>query len=103
MVTLNYDQTIISRLKEIKKDNQFKNVINEFKKYFPKQLLIENQNPLQLLHKILSIGIHNLTDEECLLNARNIRIVLTELANRIKDINNNKNELKEAIKNLNKL
>ena len=102
MINLNFDQSIIENLEEVKNDNQFKKIIDEFKKYFPKQLLIENQNPLQLLHKVLSVGIHNLTDEECLENARSIRIVLSELALRMKNITEDKNELRDAIKKLNK-
>lgn len=58
---------------------------------------------MTLLHKALSIGVHNLSDEECLEHAHNIRVVLTELANRLSEILADHSELLNAIKTLNKL
>jgi len=90
-------------LKGLKKQRQFSSSIDELKLYLPSSLLIEGHNPLSLLHRSLSIGIHELSDEECLVYAHSIRVVLSELANKLKVILSNKNALKNAINTLNKL
>jgi len=51
----------------------------------------------------VSKGVHNLSDEECLEIATSIRIVLSELINRIAVISSNEKSLKSALSNLNKL
>ena len=46
-------------------------------------MLINGQNPLTLLHKALSVGVHESTDERCLERAHDVRVVLIELAERL--------------------
>jgi len=67
---------------------------------FPASLQVNGQNPLRLLHKSLSVYIHDKSDEECLQLAKDIRVVLTELADRIGQALKDKNELDEAVKRL---
>jgi hypothetical protein len=90
-------------LKNLKSQRQFKTSVDELKPYLPESLLIEGHNPLALLHKSLSIGLHELSDEDCLNYAHSIRIVLAELSVRLKLLLSNKNELKGAINTLNKI
>lgn len=52
------------------------------------------KNPLTLLHQPLSEGLHDLTDEECLQQAADIRIVLTALLENIADVLKGEEELK---------
>ena len=51
----------------------------------------------------MSKGVHNLADEECLEIASSIRIVLSEMVSRMKQIISDKESLKAALNNLNKL
>lgn len=53
------------------------------KDLIPKSLRPANVNPLSILHDTLSVGIHTLTDDECLKVAGDIREVLTYLVEQI--------------------
>jgi hypothetical protein len=63
-------------------------------------LLIDGRNPLSLLHSALSEGLHEHTDEECLEIAQDIRVVLTELADRISLALKEEAELTQAVSRL---
>jgi hypothetical protein len=85
-------------LTELKDENQFKKAIGELKKGFPESLLIDGcHNPLLLLHNALSKGIHEMTDQQCLELATSIRLVLSELAERIANMLKEKAELSKAV------
>ncbi|MFI1770197.1 hypothetical protein [Thalassobellus citreus] len=99
----NKEQKIIDGLIQAKENIQFSSSLDSIKDLLPKELYIKNVNPLKLLHKALSIGIHNLNDKECLEYAQSIRLVLTEFADRLNELLNDHNELNEAIERLNKL
>jgi len=81
-------------------EQQFSKSIELTKDSMPEALLIDGHNPLLLLHRALSVGLHNLTDEECLARARSVRLVLTELAERMGQVLKDTAELKEAIAHL---
>jgi hypothetical protein len=66
----------------------------------PKELFVLGQNPLKLLHGPLSVGLHGLSDEECLKKAHSIRIVMTALLERIQMVTEEKAELDAATKDL---
>ena len=100
---LNIDNEALELLQLAKDETQFKTSMDKLKPYLPKELLINNVNPMVLLHKSLSIGLHGLSDEECLELAHSIRVVLSELADRLKSLLADKNELKKALTKLNKL
>lgn len=97
------DNDVLVLLSNLKNQRQFKTSVDELKPHLPESLLIEGHNPLALLHRSLSIGLHELSDEDCLSYAHSIRIVLAELAVKLKLLLSNKNELKGAINILNKL
>jgi hypothetical protein len=44
---------------------------------------VNGRNPLILLHRALSVCVHELSDEQCLQIAHDVRIVLVELAERL--------------------
>jgi hypothetical protein len=88
----------LQSLIELKDETQFKKAIGELKKGFPESLLIDGcHNPLLLLHNSLSKGIHEMTDEQCLELATSIRLVLSELAERIANMLKEKAELSKAV------
>ena len=62
--------------------------------------MIQGQNPLNLLHSALSEGLHEDSEEECLTLARHVRVVLTELSERIASALNDEAELKAAVTRL---
>jgi len=100
---LNINQEALILLEQAKIEIQFKTSMDKLRPFLPKELLINGTNPLSLLHKALSIGLHGLKDEECLEYAHSVRVVLTELADRLKSLLSDHNELKKAVTNLNKL
>jgi hypothetical protein len=82
------------------KETRFSRAIDDIKAAIPASLLIDTHNPLVLLHSALSEGIHAATEEDCLKWAMSIRVVLTELADRISIALKDDAELKQAISDL---
>jgi hypothetical protein len=62
--------------------------------------LIDGHNPLTLLHDALSDGLHAATDDECLGFANSIRVLMTELAERLAQAVNDDAELTAALSRL---
>jgi len=93
-------EKFIADLKNAKKEQQFTNAIDSVKSALPDILLISSHNPLTLLHRALSKGIHSNSEEECLELATSIRIVLAELSDRITHILKEQKELNNAVSKL---
>jgi hypothetical protein len=81
-------------------ETRFTSAIEAIKGAIPQALLINGQNPLNLLHSALSEGIHSKTDEECLELATSIRLVLIELADRIAIALKDEAGLRDAVNRL---
>lgn len=90
----------IAVLEGAKKETQFGKAVDMVKDAIPESLLIQGHNPLTLLHKALSEGLHAESDEECLAAAKAIRVVLAALAERIGEVLRDDAELKEAVSRL---
>lgn len=98
---LGADSTVIAKFEKAAKESQFHKAINDIKDVFPKTLLLKGgHNPLLLLHSALSDGLHDKGDEKCLEMATSIRVVLTELAERISEALKDEAELNNAISHL---
>jgi hypothetical protein len=82
------------------KETQFSLAIDKIKAAIPSALRIDGHNPLTLLHDALSDGLHARSDEECLEYAREIRLVLTELAERMAQVLKENSELRDAVSKL---
>jgi hypothetical protein len=91
---------IISMLNSAKNETQFTSALDKAKDAIPATLLINGHNPLTLLHSALSEGLHANSDAQCLELANDIRIVLTELANRLGQALNDDKEMKDAVHRL---
>jgi len=74
---------LLGELRKAKDEGQFTKAIESIKHGIPQALLVDGHNPLTLLHSALSEGLHGQPDEECLALATSIRVVLTELADRL--------------------
>jgi len=99
-----YDKNseLIEQLVLAKTETQFSKAVDIIKKNLPNYLLIDGHNPLKLLHTALSKGIHEMTDDECLNKANNIRVVLIKLCLRINELLDDNNEFKKAVDSLRK-
>lgn len=93
-------QEILDLFDRAHHETQFSKAIDFIKTAIPQSLLIEGHNPLLLLHSALSKGLHAGSDEECLELATAIRVVLTDLAERISLALKEEAELKQALSRL---
>jgi hypothetical protein len=91
---------MLETFKTAEKERQFSKAIEVIKDGIPDVLKIGGHNPLTLLHTALSEGLHEHTDKECLEIAQEIRVVLTELAERLSQALKEEAELKTAVSRL---
>jgi len=94
------NESDLSELNAAIAETQFSKALSSVKKGIPQTLLIDGQNPLALMHRALSEGIHGKSDHECLTLARSVRVVLAELSERISQALKDEAELKEAVSTL---
>jgi hypothetical protein len=75
----------IELLKKAQAERQFSKAMEMLQDVnaIPAVLLIKGQNPLSLLHDLLSEGIHQFNDRECLERSQDAEIILCEIAKRI--------------------
>jgi hypothetical protein len=97
---LNVSSPVLLELEAAKSDTQFTKAIGNVKQSIPQSLLINGHNPLLLLHRALSAGVHELTDSECLELAASIRVVLAELSDRLSQALKDEAELNRALSHL---
>ena len=90
----------IADLHAAKAETQFSRAVDAIKHGIPQVLLIDGHNPMSLLHAALSEGLHAQTDEQCLELATSIRVVLTELVERMAIALKEEGELKSAVSRL---
>lgn len=90
----------LAKLEAAKKESRFTQALSDVKGAVPQTLLINGHNPLLLLHKALSDGLHERTDEYCLEIATSVRVVLAELAERLSQALKDEAELSRALSRL---
>lgn len=90
----------IELLRAAQKEIQFTKAIEMVADAFPPSLLIEGQNPLKLLHRPLSAGLHEHGDEQCLVLAHDIRIVLAAFSEKLSEVLKDDAELKASVARL---
>jgi len=75
----------IELLQKAQSETQFSKAIDMLREVsaIPAVLLIDGHNPLSLLHDLLSEGIHQLDDRECLERSQEAEIILCEIADRM--------------------
>lgn len=84
-------------LTEAKAKHSFSESVEAIKTALPASLLIDGHNPLIALHRALSVGLHSESDEDCLASAGAVRLVLTELINRMHMLRQDNRELTAAV------
>jgi hypothetical protein len=90
-------ENLIPNLEEARRETQFSKAIKRIGDAIPDALRIDRHNPPTLLRQALSRDLHSASDEECLQAASAIRIVLTELSERMSQITRENSELKTAL------
>jgi hypothetical protein len=93
--------SLLQKLDAARDNWRFTDAVDSIKDAIPDRLRLPGgHNPLVLLHNALSGGIHNLSDEECLRRARDVRVVLDALARRLAEVTVEDQELRDAIAGL---
>ncbi len=87
-------------LKEVKTTRQTDEKIRLVKDLLPATLRPDGHNPLGVLHKALSQGIHDMSEDECLNEATSIRTVLVYLIGQVHHTVNSKTEFTDAMRKL---
>lgn len=93
---------IIQLIEDAEKETQFGKAVDMLKDAIPKSLYIKTHNPITLLHDATSVGLHGLTDEQCLDTAGAIRIILSKLADNIHQTIKDDDQIKAALTKLHK-
>lgn len=96
------DPEVIENLKKARDTKNFTESLELAKGVFPKVLYLGDHNPFKILHEHLSDGIHNLSDEEFLEIAKEIRVLLEALAEKMQQIMRQERHVHEAITTLSK-
>ncbi len=91
------DNDKILQLKSAVEETQFSKALEMAKDVMPESLLINGHSPIALLHSALSEGVHELTDEKCLVLAGSIRVVLGELSEKLSQALKDEAELNRAL------
>lgn len=89
----------IELLKKAQEETQFSKAIEILRDVaaIPAVLLINGHNPLALLHDLLSEGIHQLSDRECLERSQEAEVVLCEIADRMQIAMTERKTVKAAL------
>jgi hypothetical protein len=90
----------ISELESAKAETQFSNAVEKVKTAIPEVLYIKGYNPFTLLHNALSDGVHNISDETCLVAASDIRLILFQFVEKLTEAMKDQRELDEAVNRL---
>ncbi|MCW8037939.1 hypothetical protein [Acinetobacter entericus] len=84
------DESVITALNELKKESPMSDKIEIANNALPSSLKPSGINPLKTIYKVLSEGVHKLSDEECLNKAKQIDqcmlFITSELANHKKNV-----------------
>ena len=94
------NEDLIQELTAAKAETQFTKAVDKIKTTLPDGLKISGHDPLKLLYQALSEGLHNHTDEECLENAHDIKLVLFQFSERLDSALKDDAELTSAINRL---
>ena len=94
---------VVAGLEKAKSGFQFAGAVEEVQAAIPPALLINNENPLTLLHNAFSRGLHAGSDAECLNDATAARVVLAEMVRRMADAMKDEAEIKSSVSRLSKV
>lgn len=94
-------QDVLDTLDRARAMKSFEAAVREVKDAIPDSLRYQGgHNPLTLIHDALSVGLHSEDDAQCLEVAQDIRLLLTDLAERTQQALKNNDELGKAVSRL---
>ena len=96
-VRLAADEDLLSSIDRAKNETRFTEAIDLVKDAIPDGLKMKGHNPLKLLHRSLSKGVHDLSDKQCLDQAQAVRVILNELIGNMVRITSEKREIDAAL------
>ena len=94
---LNLSSDILIKAKETR---EFGKAVEIMKDGIPQVLLVDGHNPMKILYKILSKGIHDMNDEKCLELAKYIRVILVDFTDRVREALKDRKELQDSLTKL---
>ena len=97
---LQMEEDVVNRLTAASTEEQFSKAIDNVKDHIPESFKLDGQNPMKIIHSVLSDGIHDKSDGDCLTIAHSVRIVLQDMSQRIKDVLRDDEEARKALANL---
>ena len=98
--TVGAPQPLIEELGSAKQEISLTRAMELIKTALPQGLLIGGHNPLIALHNALSVGLHNESDAKCLEAAHDVRLVLTDLIEKMSLLRQDKSELHGAVQRM---
>ncbi len=98
--TVNAPQATKDTLNAAMGEHQFKTSVEMIRDAIPETLLINGHNPMTLLYAALSDGLHDRDDDHCLELAMSIRVVLSDLVQKVSEARKENAELHKALANL---
>lgn len=90
----------VKKINEALEKHSMNDKVNIAKEAIPISLTPGGKNPLKIIHHCLSIGIHNLSEDDCKENSERIRVALSYL---IKTLSQRNEDQKTYIETLNEL
>ncbi|GLP95227.1 hypothetical protein [Paraferrimonas sedimenticola] len=96
-LTGGYDQ-LVNELQDAKAQPRFADAIRTIKHAIPESLLVNGKNPLTLMYRAVSEGLHNKTDEQCLQYATALKTVLFQFSEKLESAMKEDREIKDALK-----
>lgn len=96
--TVGAAEELITELDAAKNEISFSKSLEKIKTGLPQGLLINGHNPLNALHGALSVGLHNESDDDCLAAAQAVRLVISDLVERIAMLKQDNKQLNEAVR-----
>ena len=97
---LGADNELLSSIDRAKRETRFTDAIDLVKDAMPDGLKVKGHNPLRLLHRALSKGVHELDDKQCLEQAQGIRIILNELVSNMARVTKDERKIDDALRML---
>lgn len=92
----------LNAIKAAIKSKNFTSKIEAAYQYVPASIVVDGENPLKLIHDKLSVGVHGLSEDECMESAMEIRAALEYVLIEINRQQSSKREFVQRIRAISK-
>jgi len=94
------DNKLKQMVSEYKETNQVSSIYENIFQFLPKSLQALGDNPIKILYKQTSEGLHSLSEKECLERAETINLVLKFVIKTLNEEKSQISEIRDALKKL---